>query len=254
MAWLYPDERCITNRIGFMSELKFEFRFSSFDSSCLVSVVPYDTNDPDDNTYEFLRSMHGIHRRWRVPCGYLCSAAHIAKQLFYYPEDVSKEDIFLMESYVDMIAKVIDDACEQAESKIRELKEKNKEEVDRIRNQHARQMIEANPCKIEQASGVQIATDYLYLMKHANGLVKIGRSRNPKAREKTLQAEDPRLHLFFTGIGCGRFESRLHKIFATARRRGEWFDLQDHQTQWIIAFCEAKTLVTQQLSEESCKA
>jgi hypothetical protein len=75
---------------------------------------------------------------------------------------------------------------------------------------------------------------FVYLMQHTNGLTKIGRSKNPRLRERTLQAEDPRLSMIFQCEAEGYIETRLHQIFDSVRVRGEWFDLLPHHVEWII--------------------
>lgn len=86
---------------------------------------------------------------------------------------------------------------------------------------------------------------FIYLIKHVNGLVKIGRSRKPKAREQTLQAEDPRLEM----IGCfqahNHIEKRLHSIFHDLRVRGEWFRLEDRHVEWIKLVLSNSESITQ---------
>lgn len=88
-------------------------------------------------------------------------------------------------------------------------------------------------------------TSHVYLIKHVNGLVKIGRSRKPKAREQTLQAEDPRLEM----IGCfqahNHIEKRLHSIFHDLRVRGEWFRLEDRHVEWIKLVLSNSESITQ---------
>jgi hypothetical protein len=73
----------------------------------------------------------------------------------------------------------------------------------------------------------------VYLMQHKNGLVKIGRSTNPRAREKTLQADDPDLELLMYFPAEIRVEKRLHEIFADCRVRGEWFKLEPRHIDWL---------------------
>ena len=62
-----------------------------------------------------------------------------------------------------------------------------------------------------------------YLMLNSKGYVKIGKSRNPMAREKTLQAEAPDILLF--AVCDKNIENHLHKEFSNFRLRGEWFNL-----------------------------
>jgi len=73
-----------------------------------------------------------------------------------------------------------------------------------------------------------------YLLKHDNELYKIGKSINPKNREKTLQAEDPNLELIHV-IGIN-VESSFHEIFKEKRVRGEWFKLSKEDVESIINF------------------
>lgn len=81
---------------------------------------------------------------------------------------------------------------------------------------------------------------YVYLMKHSSGLIKIGYSCNPKNREKTLQAEDPSVHLLFTCKGSTEKEFRIHRICSDKRVRGEWFNLTNSQVDWIVFICNMK--------------
>lgn len=58
----------------------------------------------------------------------------------------------------------------------------------------------------------------------STGFYKIGKSVNPRYREKTLQSEKPTielLHVFHTNI-----EKKLHKEYHNKRIRGEWFALE----------------------------
>ena len=76
---------------------------------------------------------------------------------------------------------------------------------------------------------VKIKKNYLtYLMlNNRNGYYKIGKSVNPKFREKTLQSEEPEvelIHVIYKDV-----ESRLHTMFAGKRLRGEWFALDENE-------------------------
>lgn len=66
--------------------------------------------------------------------------------------------------------------------------------------------------------------EYVYLMVNdETSFVKIGFSKNPRHREKTLQSQEPAVHL----IGCWEAsmqrEKDLHRKYQTKRERGEWF-------------------------------
>ena len=69
-------------------------------------------------------------------------------------------------------------------------------------------------------------TAFVYLMiDNRNGLHKIGKSKDPKYREKTLQSEVPSVELVFKCNGYTELEYKLHEKFADKRVRGEWFNL-----------------------------
>jgi hypothetical protein len=66
----------------------------------------------------------------------------------------------------------------------------------------------------------------VYLMLDGrNGCVKIGISRDPGKREKTLQSEQPQTILFACAEGGRQLERALHVKYAEQRVRGEWFRL-----------------------------
>lgn len=71
-----------------------------------------------------------------------------------------------------------------------------------------------------------------YLMKDGHGNTKIGRSYNPKRRERTLQSELPTITLL--AICENNIEEELHERFSNLRIRGEWFNLSDKQIGDII--------------------
>jgi hypothetical protein len=65
---------------------------------------------------------------------------------------------------------------------------------------------------------------YVYVMKNfANGYYKIGFSKKPSFREKTLQAEEPDVRLLVAIPGDKVLEKHLHTAFKQYRMRGEWF-------------------------------
>ncbi len=67
----------------------------------------------------------------------------------------------------------------------------------------------------------------VYLMKNmASGYYKIGSSRQPVSRERTLQAQEPDVRLLATVEADGVFERTLHRRYTAKRLRGEWFALE----------------------------
>lgn len=71
-----------------------------------------------------------------------------------------------------------------------------------------------------------------YLMKDKhNGLYKIGKSRNPKIRERTLQSEKPSIIMVKTWNYD--IEKKLHNLYNKFRVRGEYFKLTQIQVKYI---------------------
>ena len=67
----------------------------------------------------------------------------------------------------------------------------------------------------------------VYLMfNKRNQLTKIGISKTPRKREKTLQGEEPELFLAAVWEAPKKVEKELHHKFSKKRKRGEWFDLR----------------------------
>ncbi len=69
---------------------------------------------------------------------------------------------------------------------------------------------------------------YIYLMfNNQNKYYKIGRSKIPEYRERTLQAQEPDISIMAKWIVNKPLEKELHKKFIDKRLRGEWFDLDE---------------------------
>ena len=71
-----------------------------------------------------------------------------------------------------------------------------------------------------------------YLIKDkTNNTYKIGKSKSPMNREKTLQSEKPNLEMVKTW--SSDIETELHKKYKRQRLRGEWFNLTPIQVRYI---------------------
>ena len=71
-----------------------------------------------------------------------------------------------------------------------------------------------------------------YIMKDDNtGYYKIGKSVNPKLREKTLQSEKPTIKMI--KVFDKDIEKELHNQYKEFRVRGEWFNLNSIQVNYI---------------------
>lgn len=82
---------------------------------------------------------------------------------------------------------------------------------------------------------------FVYLMiNHSNGYYKIGRSANPRFRERTLQAQEPKVELIEFWEAAKKVEIDLHKIFKDKRLRGEWFELNMEDLNQVYSIMENK--------------
>jgi hypothetical protein len=85
------------------------------------------------------------------------------------------------------------------------------------------------------------ATQVYVMIDNHTGYYKIGKSTNPKYREKTLQSEKPSIHMMFYHEGCSDDEKALHKMFQDKRIRGEWFDLNGSDVKKIKEYFNTKS-------------
>lgn len=80
---------------------------------------------------------------------------------------------------------------------------------------------------------------FVYLMRDgATGYFKIGNSRNPSSRERTLLAQIPRIELIWKMKATCALERKLHDQFSSKRIRGEWFDLSEEDVRSITSLDE----------------
>jgi hypothetical protein len=190
-----------------------------------------------ENSIEFTRA----EGRWRWHGGAYCSIPRIVEAMFEFQYPVTAEQVEYMESFIEMIADVLDVAEKDgwvAKEERNHQYSLPKGFIDDSyhKDGHSSNSNEEYKSLFLDESLVNSKT-YLYLMKHANGLTKIGISKRPKIREKTLQAEDPMLELHYVTSSDRSTEKRLHDIFAEHRVRGEWFRLSDNHIEWIKFVC-----------------
>lgn len=73
---------------------------------------------------------------------------------------------------------------------------------------------------------LESCNNYVYLMINAEtSLIKIGYSKNPIFREKTLQSQEPQIYLIACWNANKIVETELHRKFKKNRVRGEYFKL-----------------------------
>ena len=69
--------------------------------------------------------------------------------------------------------------------------------------------------------------DLYFIQSDFTGMIKIGRSKNPKKRLKQLQTGNPnRLKLIASFKGKGEEEKYLHEELNRYKLKGEWFSYQ----------------------------
>lgn len=166
----------------------------------------------DGQEFAFRRCTHTSRWFWRGS-GF-CSFRAVVKALFEIDPE-GTETAPLLDDFGAVLTQLMDQASLHLRDKVRDLKE--------------REWLESKQFFSEPKARER----YVYLMRHTNGLTKIGFSSNPKAREKTLQAEDPRLEMICYFQADMDVERRLHSIFQELRVRGEWFRLEERHVEWI---------------------
>ena len=78
---------------------------------------------------------------------------------------------------------------------------------------------------------------FVYVMEDSrNGTFKIGQSKTPGKRERTLQSETPEITLRFSIPTDEAHEKHLHAQFDSKRIRGEWFSLTPDDLLQIVQF------------------
>ncbi len=84
----------------------------------------------------------------------------------------------------------------------------------------------------EKVVNNEVVIQKTYLIKNnRNGLYKIGKSYDPKYRERTLQSEEPDISM--VKMWDYDIEEFLHRKYDECRVRGEWFKLNKTQVNFI---------------------
>ena len=114
------------------------------------------------------------------------------------------------------------------------------EEMNKYTHQERVNSLVANKNTINESQKENRAGRFTYLMiDKRNGLYKIGRSKNPEYREKTLQSEVPQIKLLSYCAEWIVSEKDLHTTFSHRRVRGEWFDLTKNDISTIKNLMQA---------------
>lgn len=95
----------------------------------------------------------------------------------------------------------------------------------------------------------RLTRTFVYAMRNErNGFTKIGRSDNPKFREKTLHSEEPEITILFAYFVEPYLERELHEVLESwgLRVRGEWFDLTEDALRVVRDACEMNIAVLEE--------
>jgi hypothetical protein len=91
-------------------------------------------------------------------------------------------------------------------------------------------------------TGTESIYEYVYLMVNTDtSLMKIGTSKNPIYREKTLHSQEPKVHLVAKWNCSKEREKILHQKYKHKRIRGEWFRLDLNDLKEIEIFMNSET-------------
>lgn len=91
-------------------------------------------------------------------------------------------------------------------------------------------------------SKIELTGEYVYLMVNTDtSLIKIGTSKNPKYREKTLHSQEPKVHLIAKWKCPKELEKKLHQTYKQKRIRGEWFRLNLNDLKEIETLMNTET-------------
>jgi len=200
-----------------MPSLKYELDFEYHGIDEIRMMVDRHTED----AFAFARK----NGRWRYVSGPFVGVHTIASKLFEYRDNPTNQEMEFMGDYVATIGVLIDTAQRAITEGVEERLRRRLSVLDQA-------LLNRKDYFLQDITNYEQET-FVYLMRHQNGLTKIGKSNNPSTRERTLQAEDPRLEMIFHCKSRGSIERRLHQIFESVRVRGEWFDLMPHHVEWI---------------------
>lgn len=116
----------------------------------------------------------------------------------------------------------------------------NQIELDALNHEEAERKLQSflQKQELKQSNKEKV---FVYLMRdRKTKLIKIGYSKNPKQREKSLQVANPEIKLIKHYSAFLSDEKQLHKLFSAKKIVGEWFDLSASDLQQIDVYFEGK--------------
>ena len=119
--------------------------------------------------------------------------------------------------------------------------EEAKAEAERLRAESSAREARQRDARETEALQRSKYDCFVYLMEdQRNNSFKIGRSKTPGKRERTLQSEVPQIVMRFSIPAEEQTESELHFKYEPKRIRGEWFSLNAEDVVSIVCFLKAR--------------
>ena len=194
--------------VVYFTEEEVEFRYNE-DKNCVSMKVGC----------EFIDTILGVDDVYELCCIRGFNISHELDEL--HDDYLKKESInnTYVSNYSSAICSIID------------IIDKNEDITIKKFNKIVRKYMVGDRKKYVEIRSPKSSKTYLMIDK-LNNMYKIGKSVNPKVRERTLQSEKPSIEMLYT---IDRdVESVLHNYFSHKRVRGEWFRLLDNDLDYII--------------------
>lgn len=172
-----------------------------------------------DTTKLFFEGAFYVHRIFAVNPFCLIIVPNLKKLAIKMIREEKLDHFLVVDDYGEVGIKITDETSNVICSLYRSINEMLSTVDDKMKNKNIR----------------EISYEKTYIMHDPiTNLYKIGKSRNPKFREKTLCSQTPQIFLF--AVCNYNIEKELHKKYAHKRVRGEWFKLNNDDLKKIISY------------------
>lgn len=127
------------------------------------------------------------------------------------------------------LAKLKDAIAETERFSEGEREQINQEWRERQREENRRRYAEFSDSA--ETGGSRPNSRIYIMLNERNGMVKIGMSKSPRTRERTLQSQEPEVKMIYCSERFYSWtdEQSIHAKFSAKRVRGEWFSLNEEE-------------------------
>lgn len=151
-----------------------------------------------------------------------------SEQQFFYP--IFPDGSLLSHEEIDVYISLLEEAKTQAEDSA----------VEQLNNEiHEERMNELKDYENKYNPSLNKKSGFVYLMRSKNDKYKIGFSKDPKKRLKSLQNDTPFelecLRVIQTDDMKG-LERDMHEYYKSKRVAGEWFDLSQEDISYFMNY------------------